>query len=206
MQEASQSCKDYSEADLLNQSLDQRILISPLKKGERVEITIKRMGSAKTWTAIFTTGEKGAWRASYGFAFIPDGLSQERKYYLDSDNKIAKENTEGVKWDYAPSIFFNWFPATSQANDFSIGLSGGLGMNFNANPIVFLGISATYNYNISVNLGLAAHQLKYLKGRYTEGQVINENNFDEEDGLHQKLFKINPCISISFRFEQNPFK
>jgi hypothetical protein len=197
------ACPAVVEFEQLNQVMDQRILLSPLKKGERIEITIKRLApSAKTWSITFTTGEKGVWRASYGFAFIPQTLSKEKRYFLNASNQVTQEQQDQTKWDYAPTVFFNWFPAAKQADNFIWGLSGGLGLNFNASPIVFLGLSVTYNYNISVNLGLAAHQLKFLKGRYTEGQTINENNFDEEDGLHQKLFRINPCISLSFRFEQ----
>jgi hypothetical protein len=199
------SCSIRLKAIQLNQELDVSYTIQPLKKGEILEITVKRISSpAKEWLASYTTGSKGVWKTSYGFAFIPNWFSKDEKYYLNSTNVITRE-TDLKNLDYAPAIFFNWFPSSQALNDFSWGLSGGLGVNFNVEPAIFLGGSATYNHNISVNFGMVAYRQSFLKGRYNAGDIIAENNFDEETGLHQKLFRVNPFIAISFRFGKNPF-
>jgi hypothetical protein len=202
----SPACPTRSKAILLDRELDLSYNITSLKKGEVLEITVKRITpSPQTWMATYNTGSKGVWKTSYGFAFMPNWFAKEKKYFLDSVNKITPE-TNSKNMDYAPCIFFNWFPGKQSLNAFSYGLSGGLGINFEAEPVIFLGGSATYHHNISINIGLVAYRQSFLKGRYKVGEIINENNFDEESGLHQKLFRVNPCIAISFRFGQNPFR
>lgn len=202
----SAGCAIRQDAIQLDRELDVSYNIGKLKKGEVLEITVKRVSpTSKTWAATYNTGSRGVWKTSYGFAFIPNWFEKEEKYFLNADNKITRE-TDLKNLDYAPAVFFNWFPGKQAFNAFSWGVSGGLGINFNVEPVVFLGGSATYNHNISINFGLVAYRQSFLKGRYKEDEIIAENNFDEESGLHQKLFRINPFIAVSFRLGKNPFK
>jgi len=201
----SSDCPVRKDAIELDKDMDITLYVKPLKKGETLQVIIKKIGTQKEWTATFNTGSKGVWRTSYGFAMVSNAFSKAGKYYLDDSNRITKENNR-TKIEFIPGIFFNWFPSSRALNSFSYGLSGGVGVNFNVEPVLFLGGSATYNHNISINIGLIGYNQSFLKGRYKEGEIINENNFDEESGLHQRLFRINPFVGISFRFGENPFK
>jgi len=197
-------CSYLNDAkEVLNYTTQTRT-IGPLKRGEKIVVTVIRLDNDQKWEYTYSTGTRGVWTTTYGFAFIPNSFSKEQRFYLGSGNTITEENNQ-KKIDYAPGIFFNWIPAKYENTNFSVGFAGGLGVNFNVDPVVFLGGSVIYNKNISLNFGLVAHQQYFLKGRYKVGDTIAEDNFDEETGLHQKLFRVNPFVSVSFRFGTNPF-
>jgi hypothetical protein len=78
---------------------------------------------------------------------------------------------------------------------------GGLGFDMH-NAVVFLGMSITYNENITIAAGAVAHRLRQLNGKYSEGGRILEDLDDEQ--LHEEVYRINPFIGLSFRFSDNP--
>ena len=178
-----------------------------LKRGEQLEIVITRAtdDEPRTWTQVFSTEPRGEWQVSYGFSFITQIFNEEKQFFSaanDTSFTIKQENNR-KSLSFAPSLFFTWMPTKSINEPWSIGFSGGLGFDFE-NPTVFLSPTISYNQNIKIHLGLVAHKQNVLLGKYEENQVINENLGSEQ--LHEQLYKINPFISVSFRFDQNPFQ
>ncbi|WP_047547420.1 hypothetical protein [Psychroserpens sp. Hel_I_66] len=178
-----------------------------LKRGEQLEVVITRTnedGKTLKWTQIYSTESRGQWQVSYGFSFITQGFNKENIFYakeMDSVYSITKTNNR-KSMNFAPSIFFTWMPTKSINKPWNIGLSGGLGFDFES-PTVFLSPTISYNQNLRIHIGLVAHKQNVLLGQYEEGQIITENL--NKDQLHEELYKLNPFISISFRFNQNPF-
>ncbi len=178
-----------------------------LKSGEQLEIVITREtdDEPRKWTQVFSTEPRGVWQVSYGFSFITQIFNEEKLFFSaanDTSFTIQQENNR-KSMSFAPSLFFTWMPNKSLNETWSIGFSGGLGFDFE-NPTVFLSPTISYNQNIKIHLGLVAHKQNVLLGKYDEKQVINENLGREQ--LHEMLYKVNPFISISFRFDQNPFQ
>ena len=177
-----------------------------LKRGEQLEVIITRKTTTgiRTWKQIYSTEPRGSWQVSYGFSFITQLFSKESIYYsasIDSAYSITKENNRKIM-DFVPSIFFTWIPSETINKSCNVGFSGGLGFDLNK-PTVFLGPTISINQNLNVHLGVVAHSQYVLLGKYEATQLINENLSKEQ--LHEELYRINPFISVSFRFNQNPF-
>lgn len=178
-----------------------------LKRGEQLEVVITRSneeGKTLKWTQIYSTESRGKWQVSYGFSFITEGFNKENIFFAkQSDSVYAITKTNNRKsMNFAPSLFFTWMPTKSINKPWNLGLSGGLGFDFES-PTVFLSPTISYNQNLRIHIGLVAHKQSVLLGQYEEGQIITENL--NKDQLHEELYKLNPFISISFRFNQNPF-
>lgn len=177
-----------------------------LKQGEQLEIVITRNleGETRKWTYTYTTEPKGEWQVTYGFSFITQGFNEENIYFSSSvDNKyIIKKEKNRKSMSFAPSTFFSWMPIKALYKSWSLGISGGLGFDFE-NPTVFLCPTLSYNQNLKLHLGVVAHKQSVLLGKYEEGQIINEDL--SKDQLHEQLYKLNPFVSLSFRFNENPF-
>jgi hypothetical protein len=189
-------------ADELLAAFDTTIVVEGIKQNETVTVTIKRADDpTKQWVLTGKSDPAGFWKTTYGFALTFQSFAKSEEFYLDKNNTIRKE-TEVNKIDYMPAVFFTYIPYKHLDYWASPGLTAGLGVDFNINPALFLALSFTHKENIGIQIGLCAYQLKYLKGRYKEGDVIGEQNFDE-DNLHRKLFKINPFFALSFNIN-NP--
>ncbi len=184
------------------------IWFDKLEKGEQLEIVITHTNEAgieSKWTTIYSTKKRGVWQASYGFSFITQAFNKEQLFLTSevaSGYEIKKQNNRKTL-DFAPSIFFTWMPSKYNNENLSFGFSGGLGFDFE-NPTVFLSPTLSYNENIKLHVGIVAHRQNVLYGIYEEGQVVGAD-FDLASQLHETLYRINPFISLSFRFGQNPF-
>lgn len=179
-----------------------------LKSGERLEVTIIRSQKGETqtrqWKHIYRTGSRGKWNTSYAFSFIPNVITEETYFTAQKDSGvflITKEENRKVM-DFAPSIFFTWTPSEKENNDFVFSLAGGLGFDFN-DPVVFFGGGVHFNQNLGLIVGVAAHKQMRLLGKYSEGDTILTTL--ETSQLHEELYRVNPFISLSFRFKSNPF-
>lgn len=185
-----------------------------LKNGEEIVIEITKKnadGSTKKWKHVYSTEARGKWQVSYGFSFITQGFNSENLYYSATETtsganpktsyRIKKEINRGTL-KFAPSIFFTWMPTSRLNKNDAWGLSGGLGFDFE-NPTVFFSGTYSFNQNIKIHAGIVFHKQQTLLGKYKENQEINEPLSREQ--LHEELYKINPFISLSYRFSSNPF-
>ena len=116
---------------------------------------------------------------------------------------IIQDPTEKRKWDYIPTIMFTYLDNIGESPRFFWGISGGLGFDLKA-PSVFLGLSFIYHKNLVLTTGGVMHQQKNLKGKYKLGEIVFEPL--DDDQLHQKIYKPNWFVSLSFRLDKNPFK
>lgn len=175
-----------------------------LSRGEELVVTIRRQGTDRVWTVVYTTGARGEWRTSYGFNFIVNSISKPRSYYTEQvEGGYVIRREENRRWmEFVPSIFLTWFPAAEAGRDSYLNPTVGLGFNLQS-PVVFAGATIVYNQNVSLNAGLAAHRQRQLIGRYEAGDTVKDNLTSEQ--LHEELFRVNPFVSIAIRFGSNPF-
>jgi hypothetical protein len=175
-----------------------------LSRGEEVVVTIRRQGTDRVWTLVYTTGARGEWRTSYGFNFIVNSISKPGSYHTEQvEGGYVIRREEKRRWmEFVPSIFLTWFPAAQAGRDSYLNPTVGLGFNLQS-PVVFAGATIVYNQNISLNAGLAAHRQRQLIGRYEAGDTVKDNLTSEQ--LHEELFRVNPFVSIAIRFGSNPF-
>lgn len=178
-----------------------------LNNGERLEVALTRNvdDEKRSWVYTFTTEPRGEWEVTYGFSFISPIFSKEGRFHTaaqDSQSYVIRKDHNRRKLDFVPSVFFSWMPANPRSDVWVVGLSGGLGFD-TTSPTVFAAATVSYNQNLKVHLGLAAHQQEVLLGKYQEGDHVNEVlDFSQ---LHEKLYRINPFFSLSLRLSQNPF-
>jgi hypothetical protein len=169
-----------------------------LTRGEKLVVTTVRADNGTTWTTEFSTGDRGEWRTSYGFNFLP---SENDTYFLNEESKIQK-NADRRNFDFAPSIFYSWMPREALLSNVRIGPVAGLGFDLD-NPIVFGGVAITYNQNISLNLGAVMHKQTRLLGKYHEDQKLDETL--DATQLVEESYSLNYFVGLSFRFSSNPF-
>lgn len=205
---ANGTCSDYGVAVNMDTTFDSKYVIKDLKKSQILKITVKRTnkaGKALEWVRTYKTPARGKWLTSYSFNFVTQAFGKERLFFaknigMDSF-QITQENNR--KWvDFVPGVTFTWLPASGLGRDLGVGFSGGVGFDLEK-PVVFFGLSFVYNQNLSLTLGAAAYRVKDLNGKYREGDIIRENL--SPDQLMIEPYRVNPFISLSLRFDKNPF-
>ena len=109
-----------------------------LQAGEELVVSVTRtQGRTKKWELVLTTGPRGKWMTTYGFATY---ANRDLKFFAQSNGAgtftVTPEAAPDT-WDLklVPSIFFTWLPSAKENKDFSLGLSGGLGVKDDA-PVV----------------------------------------------------------------------
>jgi hypothetical protein len=198
---ASEDCRDELER-LTTESLG----TYELAAGQVLTATIERDG--KTWTWTFTTGDRGEWRTTYGFTFVPN---EDRKYLtrpgLDADEGKFRifEQKDREELDFVPSVLFNWMPAKQRGENWIDGFTAGLGWDLEK-PVVFAGWSWMYNENLNLTLGVAIHQQTRLLGKYSEktgdpGNLVGEAL--EPNQLVETTYGPNVYVGVGFRFDRN---
>jgi len=201
-------CDEYPAALHMDSTFDSRYEIKDLKKSQILKITVKRTnkaGKELEWVRIYKTPERGKWLTSYSFNFITQIASKERLFFaksigMDSFQITGESNRKLMH--FVPGITFTWLSAAGFKRDVGVGVSGGVGFDLE-NPVVFVGASFIWNQNLSLTIGAAAHQVKDLHGKYNEGDIIRENL--SPDQLMIEPYRVNPFISLSLRFDKNPF-
>lgn len=178
-----------------------------LKKGQKMTVTIieKDSDPLKKWKYTFSTGSRGSWQTSFGASFITGMFNEEQLYTTRQQGNLyclVRESTDNTLRNEM-SVFFSWMPTRNENRDGNFSLSAGLGINIQ-DPTVFLGASYSFNQNIKVIAGLAGHKQRRLKGEYSPDVFLNESKNSDE--LHREIYTYNPFISVTFRFNQNPFK
>ncbi|MFN0013383.1 MAG: hypothetical protein ACKVU2_02445, partial [Saprospiraceae bacterium] len=205
---ANVTCSGYPTALNMDTTFDSTYEIIGLAKSQNLKITIKRTnkaGKELEWVRTYKTPARGKWLTSYSFNFITQAFGKERLFFtqnvgMDSFQITCETNRKWV--GFVPGITFTWLSAAGFKRDLGVGVSGGIGFDLEK-PVVFAGVSFIYNQNLSLTLGVAAHQVKDLNGKYSEGDIIRENL--SPDQLMIEPYRVNPFVSLSFRFDKNPF-
>lgn len=178
-----------------------------IKAGQRLTIKVARKEGDKTytWTHMLSTQARGNWFLTYGFSFVTDAIDPDEPYFAkQQDTTFVVTQKSGAKGPaFIPSIMAHWVPAKWAQWSYVPSLSGGLGFDLEK-PTVFLGFSVVYNTNLGLHMGIAAHQQDRLRGQYAPGDVLKEAL--AEDQLNEKVYGVDPFISLSFRFGSDPFK
>jgi len=206
-----EACTDkYQYAVSMLSKFDHRYEVIDLKKSQILKVRISRKnveGKELKWIRTFKTPSRGKWLTTYSFNFITTQWGSKEEFYfaksIEMDEfEITMENNK--KWvNFVPSITFTWLSGKRLYRTWACGGSAGIGFDLEK-PVVFLGASIIYNQNLSLTLGYAAHQVKQLNGKYNEGDIIKENL--TPDQLLNDQYRFNPFISLSLRFDRNPFK
>jgi hypothetical protein len=178
-----------------------------LHEGEELIIEIARLDDkdkkpTKVWTTVLSTGPRGRWVTTYGFAFAPsDDDAYFSKEAGQGKYRITRETNRSIA-KFLPGVFFTWLPAKRELKDLSFNVGAGLGFDA-TNPVVYLGPSLSWNQNIAVVAGVVVRRVNRLHGRYTEDQEIAENLNPEQ--LVQGTYRPSAFVALTFRFGSNPF-
>ncbi len=170
--------------------------------------------ATKTWTVPYAGRDAGEWMTTYGFSFLttwPWGETNESYVAEETDTEGEFAITRGASRErlrFVPTIFYTWHPdepvpvlGPVLGDDFSYGLSGGLGFDL-SDPVIAATFSLIYRRNLTLHLGVAAAQIDQLRERYEEGDSVG--NLTPEE-LVESNYRINPFISLSFNFATSPF-
>lgn len=168
-------------------------------------VTVVRLADdgseTKRWEVVYKTEPSGEWFASYGFTFIP---SDNDVYFSKSagpDSFQVTKEADNQEFDFAPAVFFSWMPGRLSTPALSPSLTAGLGFDLD-NPVVFLGLSLSYHYNISLVGGGVMHQVTRLSGKYEPNDTITENL--SEGQLSEDTYAFGWFFGVSFRFGGAP--
>lgn len=156
-----------------------------------------------TWTVNLETKPRGVFLTTYGPSIIPD---RDDRFFLAptltaDEFVVTREVASNGRHDFLASVFFTWLPASASEKNFAIGPTAGLGAGTNIG--VFAGLSALYNSNIQLAVGLSAFKTKRLKGKYGEGSTIQGNRSDDE--LYDETVWPGWFTALTFRFGTDPY-
>ena len=199
-------CSEYKgEAESTIAATIQEVVgVFPLSKGEEVVVTIT--SDKKSWSTVYTTGDRGVWSVTYGFA-IPWFLWNKDSLYVtrnvNGKNNVVTASSSQSNAQVLPAVFLSWIPYSDELSDWSFGFGSGLSFD-KSKPILAIGLSITYNQNINILIGALGEFTKVLLPQYHPGDTLGESL--TSDQLHQDVFKVAPVIGISYRFDNNPFK
>jgi len=186
-----------------------------LSRGQYVLIDVKRIGEAASvqrhWVRRFTTGPQGAWRATYGYTFPALMRLSKSRLVQDGHRFVTKQVAEGKyliaedrparQFDALPAVMFTYMPADER--EYVHGWTGGLAVDI-TKPVLFLGYGATWRSNLHVSIGAAFREESVEIGQYSIGDTVATNLTAEQ--LGENAFRARPYLSVTLRFDKNPFK
>ncbi|MGA9211282.1 hypothetical protein [Kaistella sp.] len=164
-------------------------------KGIENNTEIERVYKIKTQT-------NKNWSATFGANAI---------FYINRDKFISKKTDNDTthhvvkvqdrnSMDLMPAVMFTFM---NNQKDFSVGTSAGLGFNLEE-LAAFGGVSLGIGQNLILTGGIAVHMQNRPNNNFHEGQIID--SAITTDMLNEKQYRVNPFVSLSFRFNKNPFK
>ena len=186
-----------------------------LGPGDYVIVDVSRIEDGKAtqrWQRRFTTGAPGAWRATYGYGFpffsrihkwnrlVGEGQQFHLKQVAESTFIVnAQQRTRS--FDALPTIMFNYAPAAERA--VQVGWTAGIGTDINKAQVL-TGPSVVLWSNLQLAAGVAFREEKVPIGKYKVGDTLT-TNLDEKQ-LQDDAFRARPFVSVTLRFDKNPFK
>ncbi len=179
-----------------------------ISQGQKIQIVVFRKdkdGKQLEWTYIIEGDPIGKWLVTYGFGYSGQ-FNPANEYFAKavpdtSVYQITKKNS-GKSPSFTPSILFSFIPYRHYNSRFVGSITGGLGANTEEITVI-LGGSVFYRQNLALTIGAAMKNTYRLNGIYSDGQLISENL--EFEQLHVQNPALHYFISLSFRFNENPF-
>lgn len=167
---------------------------------------IEKDTAARKWQRRYTSGPLGEWHPTYGYAF-PVFVHGAQRYFLkqigDSGSRyLISEERRTRQFDAVPTLMFAYEPAQSSRFEGHLLLAG-----FAADltkPSLYLGFGGTYYSNLVIAIGVVARQEQVLMGQYRVGDTVRTNLTQEQ--LMRDEFRARPFLSVTLRFDKNPFK
>ena len=212
-----QACAAHAEAIrlLINDSRIPWEKDVELSAGQELVVTVVRSAKGteaeKRWEKTFTTGPRGEWRATYGFATAftrlgpaSGAFAKRTAAYLTIDNNVKSiaERKDRAAAELVPAVAFHFMPADRQSSRFVRGPIAGVSFD-GTNPLVIGGYGWTYEQNVNLSFGLLARKERILLAKYEVGQVAAAEL--TEDQLTEMGLRIRPYISLTFRMSSSPF-
>ena len=218
---------------LLEGSVYSKYLSFSLRNNQEITVTVTRKfkttGGKDTsiiWVRTYKTPGKTPWHIMYGFTFVPNWMNPMPQFYCKGDSAsgyvITKMNNQNKYFfkNVSPTLMIGWTPmkkydfgkdtwgkALFSNHCYQLGFTGGLSLNFGSeagNISALFAPSLVFADNLSLSFGACLTQKQILKGQYKEGDIVHENlDFDQ---LHEKQYMGEWFISLSIRFEKNPFE
>lgn len=138
--------------------------VYPLRGGRYVTVTVTRREldqPTEQWTRVFSTGSRGEWRVTYGYAFpVVSGLrsggvfGDAQTYHTEEVGEdsarvhVIRPDNRRNWFDPMTTVFFSWMPASEAALQWNP-ITAGLGVDLKE-PTVLLGTGFTYNSNLQL--------------------------------------------------------
>lgn len=173
-----------------------------------LRITVQRVNkngqAERTWQKYVAAEGGGGWRVSYGYSMplLTVGPTY-RSYNTEAvgtrfviTGERAREELDAI-----PSLFFNYAPADERGLKWNM-LTAGLGVDLRE-PVLMLGTGLTYYGNLSVSLGGSVRRENVLRSGYSVGDTLEADVKDDQ--LRERVFRFRPYVSLSIRFDRNPF-
>lgn len=149
---------------------------------------------------LFESQSTWDWSSTFGVNAIFLFNSDTYKTVADGDEfQIIGDSGQDII-EYLPSIMFTFM---DKSKNISTGFSAGLGFDLEQIS-VFVGPSIGIGQNFVVTGGVAFHNQQRLDSRYRVNDNVDSSlNFDD---LHERYYRFNPFLSLSFRLDKSPFK
>ncbi|MEO7316506.1 MAG: hypothetical protein ABIW47_15055 [Ginsengibacter sp.] len=193
-----------------------KIPYTPLKNNQVITLTVTKIdqkgnqvGDSK-WTFILKTPEKSRWLVHYGLTYTPSIISKTNHYYSLADTSVAnkftitKENNNGPKpWENISATINFTYPFHADSKDVDLGFTAGFGLSAGLELSGQAGLSMIIGDNVILGSGIVMMQKYKLRGRYSNGQIIKDNQ--DFSGLHEKVWLPELFFTLGFRFGNNPF-
>jgi hypothetical protein len=178
----------------------------------RVTRTDATGGSVRVWERVFSTGPKGTWATTFGYAAVMTAGLASHGVFADQVGYTSKDIGDGKfvitpdrdpkRFDLVPAILFSFRKAVDKGGLLP-GWTAGLGPDLTT-PTVFLGVGWTYWSNLHLSVGAVMRREPRLLGRYSSGDTVTTNLTGDQ--LVEQVWQPRPYLSVSFRFADNIFK
>ncbi len=199
-------CFDFL-TDLLSNTEHSFKLGFELAKNQTITVTVKRKPSKTgdstiVWTGVFKTPSESPFLVHYGLTYSPNIINDPDHFFAKEDTGgtylITKMNDNGSKsWSNLSATVNFSYPFLWKESDFEGAATAGFGINAETRMSGFMGLSLIIRKNILLGTGIIFTQKNYLKGMYSEGDRINDNQ--DFDALHEPLWGPELYLTIGFR-------
>ena len=212
-----QGCVEPKEGLLLIIEMSRTNLpnVYTLKAGQELVVTVERPGAegqpAVKWVKTFTTGPRGQWRATYGFAVAFTRLSagkgimeKQRAFFLETvkDTTRIRDRKDRSGADLVAAVLFHFMPTDAESRTFVGGPNAGISFD-GTNPSIMGGYGWTYEQNVNLSFGLIARREAVLFPKYDVGQIV-PSDLDEKQLTEMKL-RVRPYVVLTLRLSTSPF-
>lgn len=191
------------------ESTEQTITFDRVSDGHRYTLEVSRKddnGEPIKWTYEYKYDFANTWITHVGLTFLEnknnyyftekESGSGTSSYIINKENRISQ-------FSKITSIMFTYLEKDKIGSKHEWAPTVGLGYDNNQFSIL-TGVSWVYGTNIMVTGGLAIAPFDRLAGKYHEDQQVSSAK--SRDELKTTGYDTAAFISVTFRFDQSPFK